>query len=136
MTPEEKRRLGWCGIAAVLVIVVVVGCVMMFWGRPPQMGADEEVFNTVDALFTAVTAKDPRLVEQCEQRLNGYREANKLPAGAAAYLDGVITQTKNGQWESAAHRLYDFMTVQRREGRHAHRPGKNPHRHDHTKKVH
>ena len=52
------------------------------------MGADEEVFTTVDALFTAVTAHDEKLLGDCEQRLHAYRDAGKLPGDAADYLDG------------------------------------------------
>jgi len=80
------------------------------------MGADEEVFTTVDALFTAVTARDENLLRQCEQRLHASRDVGKLPADASNYLDGVIRKAKAGSWESAAERLYDFMTAQRREG--------------------
>ena len=60
----------------------LIVCLAAFWNRPPQMGADEDVFHTVDALYTAVTARDPRLVGQCEQRLHAYREADKLPPTA------------------------------------------------------
>jgi hypothetical protein len=80
------------------------------------MGADEEVFTAVDALFTAVTARDERLLGQCEQRLHTNRDAGKLPTEASNYLDGVIRRAKAGAWESAAERLYDFMTAQRRDG--------------------
>jgi hypothetical protein len=114
-------------IAVVVGAVIALGavaCVAAFWGRPPQMGADEEVFTTVDALFTAVTARDERLVTQCEARLRAARDEGKLPPDAAAHLDGVIARARAGRWESAADRLYDFMKAQKREGRRGHRPGR------------
>ena len=111
-------------VGAVVVVLGAVACMAAFWGRPPQMGADEEVFTTVDALFTAVTARDERLVAQCEARLRLARDEGKLPPDAAAHLDGVIARARAGRWESAATRLYDFMKAQKREGRRAHRPGK------------
>jgi hypothetical protein len=80
------------------------------------MGADEDVFKTVDALFTAVTARDAKLLRQCEQRLQALQGAGKLPGDAADYLAGVIRKARDGKWESAAERLYGFMTRQRREG--------------------
>jgi hypothetical protein len=91
---------------------------------PPQMGADEEVFRTVDALFTAVTSRDERRLGECEQRLHTYRDAGRLPAGAADYLDEVIARARSGRWESAAGRLYEFMKDQRRDRTPDHKPKK------------
>jgi hypothetical protein len=101
---------GIVGSAALLV------CWVVWWTRPPQMGADDEVFQTVDALFTAVTARDENLLGKCAQRLADCKSAGKLPGAAADYLDGVIQKARDGRWESAAERLYDFMKAQRREG--------------------
>jgi hypothetical protein len=80
------------------------------------MGADEETFKTVDALFTAVTARDEKLLGQCAQRLNALKGAGKLPADASDYLDGILARARDGRWQSAAERLYDFVRAQQREG--------------------
>jgi hypothetical protein len=80
------------------------------------MGADDEAFKTVDALFTAVTARDQKLLGRCEQQLHVWRDVGKLPEAAATHLDEVIRQAKAGRWESAGDRLYDFMRAQRRDG--------------------
>jgi hypothetical protein len=97
------------GAAAVAIVVLI-------WSRPPQMGPDEDVFTAVDALYTAVRARDERLLADCEKRLSAYRRAGKLPAEAADHLDGVIAKARGGAWQSAAERLYDFMMAQRRDG--------------------
>ncbi len=96
--------------------VLLVGLLVMLWSGPPQMGADEEVFRSVDALFTAVTARDEKLLGQCEQRLHAQRDAGKMPTEAGEYLDEVIARARSGKWETAAERLYEFMKAQRREG--------------------
>jgi hypothetical protein len=80
------------------------------------MGADEDVFNAVDALFTAVTARDEKLLKQCEQRLQALKQAGKLPEEASDYLAGIIRKARDGRWESSAEKLYSFMMEQRREG--------------------
>jgi hypothetical protein len=95
---------------------LVLGC-----GRPPQLGADEEVFKTVDALFTAVTARDANLVARCDQRLKAFGAAQRMPADAARYLDGIVARTHQERWEPAAEQLYAFMIVQRRDGQRARR---------------
>jgi hypothetical protein len=87
----------------------------MFWrGTPPQMGDDEEVSKAVDALFTAVSARNEQLLDDCEGRLGTLKEGGKLPAPAAEFLDGVIDQARDGLWRPAAERLYSFMKAQRR----------------------
>jgi hypothetical protein len=113
--PSKTRHYLFGGLG----VLVVVSIVLLVWGlrRPPQMGTDEEVFKTVDALFTAVTARDEKLLTHCEQRLTTYKEAGSLPPKAAAHLDGIVRQARAGRWEPAAQSLYDFMIAQRREGR-------------------
>jgi hypothetical protein len=81
------------------------------------MGADPEVFKTVDALFTAVTSRDEKRLAECEQRLFALIDAGKVPPAASAYLGQVIGTARAGRWESATQTLYDFMRAQRREGR-------------------
>jgi hypothetical protein len=73
------------------------------------------VLKSVDALFTAVTAADARLLEQCEDRLQVLHDAGKLPAAAARHLGRVIDQARAGRRQDAAQRLFDFVRAQRRD---------------------
>ncbi|HEY3787636.1 MAG TPA: hypothetical protein VGL71_02220 [Urbifossiella sp.] len=97
------------GTAAAIAILFVS------FSRPPRMGADRDVFKTVDALYTAVGLKDALKVTECERRLHQYRDEGKLPVAAARHLDRVIATTRAESWESAQESLYEFMLVQRRE---------------------
>jgi hypothetical protein len=115
------------GIGAVATLLV---CWLVWSSRPQQMGADPDVFATVDALFTAVTARDETRLGQCEQRLHVLRDAGKLPRTAADHLDGIIGKARRGRWESAAEQLYAFMKSQRRDGQR--RPGQGGLRHRRT----
>jgi hypothetical protein len=113
--PPGRERL------ALLILggagLVVGGIILLaYLNRPPQMGTSEEVFTTVDALYTAVRSRDEKRLGECEQRLHGYRDAGKLPAAAASSLDAIIQRARSGAWEGAARQLYDFMYAQRREG--------------------
>jgi hypothetical protein len=73
--PNERWPTKWrVGIALGVVglaVLLVLGYI--WWTRPPQMGSDEEVFHAVDALFTAVTARDEKLLGQCEQNLRALK---------------------------------------------------------------
>src|SRR5437899_11068560 len=112
LTPRRiALTAGFAGTAVLLGV-----CWWAWWDRPPQMGSDKEVFKAVDALFTAVTARDEKLLADCEQRLLALRDGGRLPDAAATYLDRVIQTARAGQWQTAAERLYDFMKAQRRAG--------------------
>jgi hypothetical protein len=87
----------------------------LFWpARPPQLSGDKDVFDTVDALFTAVRSQDGRLLDSCQQRLHGYESDGKLSPEAARYLDNVLEMARSGKRRPAAERLYEFMKAQRR----------------------
>ncbi|HEY2251249.1 MAG TPA: hypothetical protein VGH74_09320 [Planctomycetaceae bacterium] len=101
-----------CGLAAAFIATFLV----QTFRAPPQIGTDDEVFATVDALFTALNSRDESRLDDCEERLLVLRESNQLPAKAADHLDSVLEQARSGQWEPAAKRLYEFMYRQRREG--------------------
>ena len=125
-TDTTTRRVAWA-VLGTLGLLLAVG-VYLGLRSPPQMGPDAEVFETVDALYTAVRNRDDARLTQCEARLAAYKAAGKLPPAAAASLDGVIAKARRGDWQPAAERLYDFMLAQRRDGAEArpHPPAKPP----------
>jgi hypothetical protein len=111
MNQTRKRLARAAAIAGAAVIVYW----LFWWGRPPQMGGDKEAAKAVDALFTAVTARDAKLLGECEQRLRAHRAGGNLAPAASAYLDEIVSEARRGQWQSAAERLFEFMKAQRRE---------------------
>ena len=121
MAITDLPRRQWLGLGALagLGIVAVVIAVLSF-RSPPQMGAEEEVFDTVDALYTAVRNRDDKQLGDCETRLAAYREAGKLPEKAAEALAAIIRKARGGSWDTAAERLYDFMAAQKRDGYQGH----------------
>ena len=125
-TDPTTRRVAWAVLGA-LGVLLAVGVVLSL-RSPPQMGPDAEVFETVDALYTAVRNRDDARLTQCEARLTAYKAAGKLPPAAAASLAGVIAKARAGDWQPAAERLYAFMLAQRRDGAepHPHPPAKPP----------
>jgi hypothetical protein len=113
MTPVQKK----VGVTVLSLLVMALAARIWLGSRSqPQLPASAEVFTTVDALFTAVTAHDQHQLTACEQRLDKYKTAGTLPASAAKKLNTVISSARAGQWESAGQRLYAFMLGQRREG--------------------
>src|SRR5436190_23597508 len=98
-TNAEPKGMSRERVALFVVLgLVALGALAAFalGGRAPQMGADEDAFNTVDALFTAITARDAQRLTECDERLKAHRAAGKLPADAADSLDGIIAKARAG----------------------------------------
>jgi hypothetical protein len=113
MASNRDQRRTW-GVAGGGLLAAMI-LALLVWSRlpPPQLQADEQVFNTVDALFTALTARDRTRLDECERRLKAYHEQGKTSRAAAARLDAIVKQAHDGKWEPAARKLYDFMLAQR-----------------------
>src|SRR2546430_5039069 len=102
-------------LAVLSVLLIALSARLYFAYRSqPQLPASAEVFQTVDALFTAVTAHDMRRLADCQQRLAKYKDRGSLPRAAAHRLDRIIALAQSGDWTTAARRLYDFMQAQQR----------------------
>jgi hypothetical protein len=103
-------------LALFALILLVFAARAYFANRSqPQLSSSREVFQTVDALFTAVTAHDSQRVADCRQRLAQYKDRGSLPAAAARRLDRIISLAQSGDWTTAARGLYDFMQGQQRK---------------------
>jgi hypothetical protein len=116
LTDEKITTTKRTALVAAVGGLVLLACWLVWWGRPPQIGADREAVRTVDALFTAFTSRNATRLAQCEERLHALKDAGKLPQHAADHLDGLIKIARGGNWRGAAQRLFDFMKAQRREG--------------------
>jgi hypothetical protein len=105
--------------APALLVLALFGC-----GKPPQIGSDEEAHKAIDALFTAVTARDVTQLDRSEARLNDLHSQGKLPAAAHQAINGIVWKAREGKWESAAERLYEFIKGQETGPEHTPRPSK------------
>src|SRR5262245_2606272 len=91
-----------------LLLIALTGC------GAPQIGEDPGTFKAVDALYTAVSLRDPKLVDQCAANLKGLHDSGKIPSAASRTLDSIIAEARQGKWEPAFDRLSTFMAGQRR----------------------
>jgi hypothetical protein len=99
----------WKILAAAFLALAVGGC-----GGPAQIGGDEASFKAVDALYTAVSLREVKLVDQCQATLKELLDAGSLGADASQTLEVIIVEAKGGAWEDAQTRLARFMEGQRR----------------------
>ena len=109
---DATRRTWPVGVVGTVAVLLLAFQIWTRWPAP-QMPTDEQVFNTVDALFTAVTAHDAARLSECEQRLKTYHADGRISDAVADRLSGVVQQAHDGDWEPAAQTLYDFILGQR-----------------------
>lgn len=96
-----------CVLLAVMVFVVALsGC-----RKTPQLGSEESL-GAADALWTAVTAKDLKLVDQCEQSLKRLHQDSKLSTEAFGDLEDIIAVARSGDWDEARGDLKTFVRGQ------------------------
>jgi hypothetical protein len=103
------RRIALVLLASPLLVLATGGC-----GRPAQIGGDRDSFKAVDALYTAVSLRDPAHLDRCETTLRDLRARGKLPDSAGRSLDAIVAEARGGRWEDAQARLGAFMRGQRR----------------------
>ncbi|SFI59331.1 hypothetical protein [Planctomicrobium piriforme] len=99
-----------------LILMILLGMVAGFSGcnRAAQVLGDEAVFNELDALYTAVTARRMDLVNACETRLKGLKESGKLSDAGFTQLEGILKYAHDSEWQQAAERLHYFIRSQRK----------------------
>lgn len=100
-------------IGLVIVLVLLGGLAWHYYSTPPQLNASPEAAKTLDAMFTALTARDRDSLSACMQRIEQYSLGGKLDARAAAELRVCSDLATSGSWEQAAKRLYWVIYEQR-----------------------
>ncbi len=111
----RNRDFAWGRILLGGCLILGVVLLWMFLSRPVQMGADPEVFKTVDALYTAIRNHDKKQLASCEGTLKNLATGGRLPGSASQSLNTIIASAHSGEWDSAAKSLYSFMLAQRRD---------------------
>lgn len=109
---HSPRRIFAIGLAVVLT-TVLGGMVWHFYSTPPQLQASPEAAKTLDAMFTALTSRNPDNLSACMERIEQYNRDGKLATGAAAELRACNDLATSGAWEQAAKRLYWIIYEQR-----------------------
>ena len=89
------------------MIVTCIGC-----GSPPQVVDNDECFQAVDALWTAVTSKRSDLLEQTVTELERLRSAGALSEDGHQALSKIVGKARAAEWPEAAKMLKVFMLGQ------------------------
>jgi hypothetical protein len=111
---SSSHDAGKLVLAGAIVLASAAG-LYAYVNRTPQLGWDEEVHVTVDALFTAMTSRSEKRLAECETRLEEFHRAGRLPDAAAEQIRNFIDEARTGSWRPAAEELYDFVLAQKND---------------------
>ena len=101
---SSSRNYLW-GIAFAAVLLVGYQA-WGYYSTPPTLQATEDARRTLDALFTALTARDQAKLATCMTRIEVHLSESKLSQKATRELRYCEQLAKAGSWEQAAKRLY------------------------------
>jgi hypothetical protein len=105
-------------VSRLTAAAVLAACLLPHAGcSPPQVLGDDNCFKTVDALWTAVTAKSPKLLDSVSADLQKLHEGGRLADDGYQALDAIVAKARSGKWEPAAKELKSFIQGQRRPAR-------------------
>lgn len=101
--------------ARALLLSAAIGMMMLSGCGTPQIGPDDESFQAVDALYTAVSLHDAARTEQCGKTLDALHAQGRLPESAYRRLHAITTAMPRDpqSWEGVRVALRDFMKGQR-----------------------
>lgn len=103
----------WMPAIVLMFGIALLGTLGPGCGGPPSMGPDREVFTAIDALYTAVSLRDPAQLDRCAGTLERLHAEKRCPDAAFIAIEGMIEEARGGQWEDAQSRLRRFMLGQR-----------------------
>ncbi|HEY4308506.1 MAG TPA: hypothetical protein VGN12_03550 [Pirellulales bacterium] len=106
---SRQTRHAATALLALLLLVIASGC-----AQPPQFAQDEDAWQTADALWTAITAKDTTLLDQCAAKLTALHTDGKLSQPAFEHFEHVIATARDGNWDKARKTLKKSVKAQRR----------------------
>jgi hypothetical protein len=89
----------WCGV--LLLALLASGC-----GAPTEIDRDNR--RVLDAILTAVTLKNPRLLEDDARRAKERYQAGQLSDGDYRALEAIISKARAGDWGGAETDGYAF----------------------------
>ncbi len=94
-------------IAFAIAVVLFGGYQAWRWyATPPQLQASPEARKTLDALFTALTARDKAKLATCMERIEVHFAEGKLSQKATHELRICQKLANADSWEQSAKRLY------------------------------
>ncbi len=111
--PVSNLR-GYVVMAGLLGIVLLGGWLAWrYYTLPPELQATAEASKTLDAMFTALTARDSRKLKVCMERIEGHATAGRLSEKGMTEVRHCSQLADSGAWEEAAKRLYWIVYEQR-----------------------
>ncbi|HEY7159262.1 MAG TPA: hypothetical protein VH575_35285 [Gemmataceae bacterium] len=99
ITNLPERRCLW--MASLGLALLVSAC-----GGPTEQDRDNR--RLLDAILTAITIKNPRLLEDNAKRAKQRHEAGQLTDEQYGGMEAILNKARQGDWAGAEKDGYDF----------------------------
>ncbi len=97
-----------------LISLVLISGLSMSGCSTPQVLGNEEVYTSLDALWTAVTSRNLDRVQEVTNELIRLRDEGGLSKEGWGAIEPILQQAFAEKWEPAARSLKKFIGAQRK----------------------
>ncbi len=101
------KTIHFWGVLLGLALLASLGLALLASGRAPTQ-EERDNRRALDALLTAITMKNSRLLEESARRAKARQEAGQLTAEEYQGMEAFINKARAGDWSGAEKDGYEF----------------------------
>jgi hypothetical protein len=96
------------GLLVGLALLALVGLALFAWGCRGPSQEDRDNRRALDAILTAITMKNSRLLEESTKRAKARHDAGQLTDEQYQGMEAFINKARGGDWPGAEKDGYEF----------------------------
>lgn len=91
-----------------LALLIALGAAIFAWGDRAPTQDERDNRRALDAILTAITLKNTRLLEESAKRAKARHDAHQLTDQQFQQIDAFIDKARKGDWPGAEKDGYTF----------------------------
>jgi hypothetical protein len=97
-----------CGVLLGVALLIGVGVVILVWLFRNPTPEERDNRRALDVILTAITLKNPRLLEESSKRAKARYDAGQLTNQEYQGMEAFINKARGGDWQGAEKDGYEF----------------------------
>ncbi|MBI3407301.1 MAG: hypothetical protein HY040_02955 [Planctomycetes bacterium] len=99
------------GVAACVGLLVALGLALLTSGCRAPTQEERDNRRALDAILTAITMKNSRLLEESAKRAKSRHDAGQLTNDEYRGMEAFIDKARGGDWSGAENDAYEFRRI-------------------------